>query len=344
MTKKHSNKKNHKGGSGKGIASLFEGKTGYVPAEKGIVRQTNPDGTPNVQYADMLEIDREIAGQKYVCMSFVSPEHVLRRKELYVFSKFVEQWDMTKSMQKFQEFLGFLCHKYKLVHDDVMKDMKEFIEAEREALANYEEVKADFDTFIEHCGDDVEKKFDAENAFQTSVRGLKVRGVFSTEEEARFRAKMLREADSAFDVLVGPVGVWMPWEPEAYRMKNVEYLEEELNQLVHEKANNEEKAKTAFDQRVKDMKKKAMEENKAKALKNNLTLTQDLDENGELVGVHDVHGASTIEKSLIEKTGEVTLDDIEDVLFRGDNIVVPKGEGALPANVGVESASDIASV
>ena len=45
--------------------------------------------------------------------------------------------------------------------------------------------------------------------------------------------------DPNHDVFVGPVGTWMPWEPEAYRTGRVEYLEEELNQLMHEKNKNE---------------------------------------------------------------------------------------------------------
>ena len=55
------------------------------------------------------------------------------------------------------------------------------------------------------------------------------------------RARQLREIDPNFDVFVGPVGLWMPWEPEAYKTGRVEYLEQELNQLMHEKKNNDEK-------------------------------------------------------------------------------------------------------
>ena len=46
---------------------------------------------------------------------------------------------------------------------------------------------------------------------------------------------MLREIDPNHDVYVGPVGLWMPWEPEAYKTGRVEYVEDELNKLMHEK-------------------------------------------------------------------------------------------------------------
>ena len=36
--------------------------------------------------------------------------------------------------------------------------------------------------------------------------------------------------------------MWMPWEPEAYKTGRVEYLEKELNTLMHEKTKNEQNA------------------------------------------------------------------------------------------------------
>ena len=38
-------------------------------------------------------------------------------------------------------------------------------------------------------------EFQRQHNFQTSVRGLKVRGVFSTQEEAEMKCKRLREVD-----------------------------------------------------------------------------------------------------------------------------------------------------
>ena len=93
-----------------------------------------------------------------------------------------------------------------------------------------------------------------QNNFQTSVRGLKIRGSYSTQQEAELRCKLLREVDPNHNVYVGPVGMWMPWEPEAYKTGRVEYLEDELNQLMHNK--NEEKAKQEFDKRILETKKR----------------------------------------------------------------------------------------
>lgn len=156
--------------------------------------------------------------------------------------------------------------------------------------------------------------------FQTNTRGLKVRGVYPTQEEAELRCKMLREIDPNHDVFVGPVGTWMPWDPEAYKTGRVEYMEEELNQLMHEKQKNETNAKTAFEQRVKETKQKAIEENMKKAEKTGNSLTQTIDEQGNLIGVSN---ANTQEFALGEQEN-ISTADICAELFEGENIVIGK--------------------
>ena len=118
--------------------------------------------------------------------------------------------------------------------------------------------------------------------FQTNVRGLKVRGSYPTQQEAELRCQMLREIDPNHNVYVGPVGMWMPFEPDAYKTGRVEYLEEELNQLMQEKNKNENKAKQEFEKRVAESKKKAIEENKKMAKEHGNRLTQNIDESSQL--------------------------------------------------------------
>jgi hypothetical protein len=139
-------------------------------------------------------------------------------------------------------------------------------------------------------------------------------------EEAELRCKLLREIDPNHDIMVGPVGMWMPWEPEAYKTGRVEYMEEELNQLMHEKTKNESNAKTAFDQRIKETKQKAIEENVKKAEKSGNTLSQTLDEQGNLVGVNN----SNTQEFALKEQENISTADICMELFEGENIVVGK--------------------
>ena len=41
----------------------------------------NINGRPNPKYVDLLDEDKAIAGQKFTCVSFISPENVLKQKE-----------------------------------------------------------------------------------------------------------------------------------------------------------------------------------------------------------------------------------------------------------------------
>jgi hypothetical protein len=130
-------------------------------------------------------------------------------------------------------------------------------------------------------------QFNREHAFQTSVRGLKIRGVYNTQEEAEDKCKKMREYDPNHDIYVGPVGVWIPWDPDAYKTGRVEHMEEELNALHSEKIKNEEMAKKQFEERVRETKKKAIMENIEKAKNSGNVLTQDIDEDGNLSGVKE---------------------------------------------------------
>ena len=274
-------------------------------------RQFNNDGTKNPTYVDLLEEDKPISGQKFACISFVSPENILKQKEHYLFQEFLKHFDFSKSVQKFTQFLNFVCYKYKNDFQKVMVDFEEFIKSEKDEITdNYvsDEYKNFLDAHEERLTDEFNKKYQ----FQTNTRGVKIRGVYSTQEEAELRCKLLREVDPNHDVYVGPVGMWMPWEPDAYKTGRVEYLEEQLNELMSEKNRNEVQAKQQFDKRLKESKRNAIEENKKLAKEHNNKLTQNVDKDGNLFGVNN-----TIEDSLSNKDGEVTTDDIQKTLFDG---------------------------
>ena len=287
-------------------------------SKKGFERKQS-NGKENPKYVDILETDKPIAGQNFVCMSFVSPEKVLKQKEVFFFEEFLKNWEFNKSMEKFLQFVNFISFKYNLSFEDLNKDFKDFVQEEKENLVK-SSLDDDYKTYLDNHEDDLQKKFDIANNFQTSTRGLKVRGVYPTQEEAELRCKMLREIDPNHDVFVGPVGTWMPWDPEAYKTGRVEYLEEELNQLMHEKQKNEANAKTAFEQRVKETKQKAIEDNVKRAEKSGNSLTQTIDEQGNLIGVNNTN---TQEFALGEQEN-ISTADICAELFEGENVVIGK--------------------
>lgn len=284
---------------------------------KGVDLQYNSDGTINQKYIDLLDEDKPIAGQKWVCISFVEPEKILKQKELFYFNKFIEQWDFSKSMEKFIQFLNFISFKYKLDFDKLSDDLKDFTKEEKEKLY-ITTLDDEYKTYLDNNEDTLEKEFSEIHNFQTNTRGIKIRGSFPTQQEAELRCKLLRELDPNHDVHVGPVGIWMPFNPEAYKTGRVEYLESELNQIMHEKNKNEQSAKIEFDKRVKESKKTAIKKNEKLAEKSGNKLTQTLNNDGNLVGIKNMN---TTEISLIEENEQIATADIRKELFEGDNIL-----------------------
>lgn len=286
-------------------------------ASDNFTKKLNDDGTANATYIDLLDEDKAISGQKFVCVSFVSPEKILRQKEHYFFQEFLKDFDMTKSVEKFTQFLNFVSYKYNVKFEDLTTDLNDFLKNENDNISdNY--VSDCYKTFIDNNEERLNAEFSDVCNFQTNTRGLKIRGCFGTQGEAELRCKLLREVDPNHNVYVGPVGMWMPWDPEAYKTGRVEYLEEQLNELMCEKIKNEENAKVEFDKRVRESKEDAIKENIKLAKKTGNKLTQNIDKEGNLIGINN-----TIEQSLGAK-GEITTADIQKELFEGDNIVIPK--------------------
>ena len=47
-------------------------------------KKTNADGSVNKKYVDVLDEDKPISGQKFACISFISPETILKDKNLFL--------------------------------------------------------------------------------------------------------------------------------------------------------------------------------------------------------------------------------------------------------------------
>jgi hypothetical protein len=309
---------------------------------EGVTPKYLPDGKENPKYADLLEEDKPIAGQKFVCLSFVSPEKIIKQKEEFLYEEFIKQWDFKKSMEKFSQFINFIAFKYpSLSFDKLMADFNDFTKEEGESLKLASSISDDYKTFIDNNEEQLDQKFGELHQFQTSTRGIKVRGVFPTQGEAELRCKLLREVDPNHDIYVGQVGMWVPFHPDAYKTGRVEYMEETLNQLMADKKKNEDMAKHDFEKRVKEAKQKAIEENMKKAEESGNKLTQTINAEGELVGVANVVNFDGLDE-------DATIDDIKKNMFEAENVVVDKnGDHGLsklthydPSTMSVEDSAD----
>ena len=182
---------------------------------------------------DYLEVDNPIPGQNYVCLSFVSPEKTLKERELFLFNKYMNQrcgeWEL-----KLDEITKDCSEEYK---SRINNDIKEVLR--KELKFTLSEFKSNFEDFKYKYNEDLDKAFSRIAGTQTSVRGVKVRGVYDSIQEAERKAKELQRKDRSFHVFVGQVGYWLPWDPNADRVDEEEYLEEDLNNLMKEYKKNE---------------------------------------------------------------------------------------------------------
>ena len=172
---------------------------------------------------DYLDEDKPLRGQNYVCLSFLSPEEILKNKDVYYFERYLENFS-----KQMEELLSGLAEKYK-------EDAGSFtvIRENNAKIFNGSELQEDFRFYKRAHAETIEKEFHTENQFQTSVRGIKVRGVFETLKEAQVRAEVLRRSgDTRFDIFVGQVGVWCPWSPNPEDLQEQEYAESQLNTLM----------------------------------------------------------------------------------------------------------------
>lgn len=192
---------------------------------------------------DFLEVDKQIPGQNYVCLSFVSPEKVLNQKEKFLFYHY-QRLRLLNYKKLFTDTFNTLVEE----NEDGTVEISRLFDMRKSMEKLFEEDNLTFDTFREKFDDykfrdeqKINEDFDKSNDFKTSVRGLKVRGVYDTRREAEVRAKVLQRQDQSFDVFVGQIGYWLPWDPSTNNVEDQEYLNNDLNTLVKEYKKNEAK-------------------------------------------------------------------------------------------------------
>lgn len=197
---------------------------------------------PSVIYTrdvDYLDEDKPIRGQNYVCLSFISPEDVLANKDVFYFNKFLERFS-----RDMDTLLSALKTKYP---NDT--DMLNSIREVNQYVFDGNELQEQFRFFKDVNSGDLEKEFYEKNDFRTSMRGIKVRGVFDTLKEAQNRADFLKKGGDKFDIFVGQVGCWCPWSPNPHDMDDVQYAEAQLNTLMARYKENMAQKDAFFEQR-----------------------------------------------------------------------------------------------
>ena len=111
-----------------------------------------------------------------------------------------------------------------------------------------------------------------------TVRGIKIRGVYGTEQDARVKATELQKKDTLHNIYVAPVGKWLPWEDDPNKAQDEEYAEGELNRIMKGLKENQAKSKMLHEQRKNDLIEKTLKEQEKRKKKLSSDETTDTDE------------------------------------------------------------------
>ena len=234
--------------------------------------------TPDV-VEDFLEEDTEIPGQRYVLLSFISPEKVLEKKDIFFFESFLKTYEMDWKLKNLEAFLmdtvkningqldekakelekkdlldaAEICRKNRIRVDEVMGQYSAYVQKNQEKVTSSTLVSA-YDDFMYTKKTALEEEFYAKNQFHTSIRGVKIRGVFANQKEAEIKAKKLQSKDKYHNIFLADVGQWTPWDPSSHEIKDQEYNNDQLNTLMKKYKENEDSREKAFEERSKGSK------------------------------------------------------------------------------------------
>ena len=246
----------------------------------------------SVKEVDYLDEDKPIRGQNFVLLSFLSPEDVLVNKEAYMFSQFISKFskDMTT-------LLDGISAKY--------SDSKDFVDSVKENNAfifDPKDMSEQYGFYKSVNNQELESSYHRDNNFTTSIRGIKVRGVFDTIEEAKNRSEFIKKIDNKFNIYIAQMGCWCPWSPNPDCLENQEYAETQLNTLMKEYKKNMTDKDVIFENR-----------------KASLFPTQTISEEPEAAGAAGAAETEVSEEAVVvESVSEVVGTDAADT--EGDAI------------------------
>jgi hypothetical protein len=83
--------------------------------------------------------------------------------------------------------------------------------------------------------------------------GIKIRGAFSTRDEAANHAKRLQKEDATFDIYVVDMYKWLLIPPDASKIDDVHYTNEKLDEIMTGYRENQRQGAKMFEERKRDM-------------------------------------------------------------------------------------------
>lgn len=192
---------------------------------------------------DYLEEDPSIRNQQYVCLSFLNPEEVLKDKESYFISEFMEKY-----VERNNELLQGLETMFPEKKDELRSIREQY-----NVFFDVEKIDQEYRAFKVQNDSRISSKYMQENKLVNCVRGVKVRGSYETLQEAQIRAEVLKRKDNdKHNIYIAQVGCWCPLSANPDEI-DTEYNETQLNTLMKEYNKNQEQSANFFNERKTDL-------------------------------------------------------------------------------------------
>lgn len=233
----------------------------------------------NIKYQALID-DPTIADQQWTCISFVSPEDLIQKRELYNMNQFLFN-DVNKSIGASAEHMAkeINLHNEGLFNDLVNKYSKSSDPAHKELVESLNTLRSkcqvNEEQFVNRCSrkyfidqDEISDRYkvycstnyqellesfnDKFDEKRCSIRGFKVRGNFKEYEKADEHADAMRKLEPGVAIAVAPVGAWVPWDADPDAVQNSEYMLSELNTMMKKRQDQDRARDKMFKERVEN--------------------------------------------------------------------------------------------
>jgi hypothetical protein len=147
---------------------------------------------------DRFAVDAPIGGQTHVVVSFVGPNEAQANRNVLVLSRYIREPALA------------LAKNLLLLAETVPDDTGIIgtISVNNAWMFHEGSMQDEFRIFC--AQQDVNASLAEENGGKSSMHGIKVRGLYDTQDAATARSKEVRKKDKASNIWIAPVGAWLP--------------------------------------------------------------------------------------------------------------------------------------
>lgn len=205
---------------------------------------------------NLVENDPIIPSQTVCAVSFIPPKHDIQEEfDESIWVKINTAINGTK--EKIHNYL------MKSSEDDVSKQSSSIVQL----------ISGEISPLL------LELKKDRAELLRKSRGAVKVRGCYASEDEAKAAITKLQKLDNRFNIYMGQVGAFLPFNPPNETIENTKYQNEQLDNLITEYEKSRVGANQFFNERKQESIEDMFKQNYIKSKSETETNNNDVDNN-----------------------------------------------------------------